>query len=182
MIILQRLTELRIAKKNEEKQKQNGAIECGMGHYPWMVMIHTAFILATIAEVVILNKQVSNLWPGLLLLFLFTQIIRGWAIISLGPYWNTKIIVVPNAKITKKGPYRFIKHPNYLVVTLEIIIIPLMFNAWITAAIFSFLNICILSVRIPAEERALEKWTSYQSVFQGNRRFLPHLLNKYDNS
>jgi methyltransferase len=180
-IILQRLTELAIARKNEKWMKSHGALEFGSGHYPAMVMIHSAFILSMFAEVVFFHRELSAYWPVLLVLFVLTQLMRIWALMSLGPYWNTKIIVLPSAKIVKKGPYRFIKHPNYVIVALELIIIPLMFNAYWTAAIFTILNIVILSVRIPAEEKALAQLTQYESEFRENGRFIPNLLNKYDN-
>jgi methyltransferase len=180
-IIFQRLTELAIARKNEKWMKSQGALEFGSGHYPAMVLIHSAFILSIIAEVVFFHRELFAYWPVLMVLFVLTQLMRVWALISLGPYWNTKIIVLPGAKIIKKGPYRLIKHPNYVIVALELIIIPLMFNAYWTAAIFTILNMVILSVRIPAEEKALAQLTQYEKEFSENGRFIPNLLNKYDN-
>ncbi|KKK37705.1 hypothetical protein WQ57_13025 [Mesobacillus campisalis] len=180
-IIIQRLTELAIARKNEKWMKSQGGLEFGSGHYPAMVMIHSAFILSTIAEVVILDRELSAFWPLLIVLFVLTQLMRVWALLSLGPFWNTKIIVLPGAKVVKKGPYRFIKHPNYVIVALELIVIPLMFNAYWTAAVFTLLNMIILSVRIPEEEKALASLTQYEKEFHDNGRFIPNLLNKYDN-
>jgi methyltransferase len=181
-IIFQRLTELLIARRNEQFLKQQGAIEFGAEHYPWMVGIHTAFIFSVMLEVSLLNRELSAFWLAILIGFLFTQVMRVWSILSLGSYWNTKIIVLPGAQVVKRGPYHFIRHPNYLVVTLELLFIPMMFNAWITAIVFSCLNYLILSIRIPTEEKALAQCTYYQHEFQKNRRFIPQLLNKYDNS
>jgi methyltransferase len=174
-IIVQRLTELIIARRNERWMKAKGAVEFGSGHYPIMVLLHSAFIVTLSFEVLYFHRELSSLWVVLLIGFLFTQAIRVWALRSLGPYWNTKIIVLPGAEVVKKGPYQFIKHPNYVIVTLEIILIPLLFSAYTTAALFTVLNIMILSVRIRAEERALTEWTSYKSELEGNRRFLPAL-------
>jgi methyltransferase len=179
-IIVQRLSELAVARRNEQWMKAKGAIEFGSGHYPFIVFVHTAFILSTIFEVYYYNRGLSTFWPVLLAVFLLTQGIRVWAISSLGPYWNTKIIVLPNADIVKKGPYRFIKHPNYLVVVVEIITIPLLFNAYFTAFIFTGLNLLILGIRIPAEEQALKELTYYEAQFEDNSRFIPKLLKKYD--
>ena len=95
---------------------------------------------------------------------MLTQLIRVWALTSLGRYWNTKIIVLPGAKMVNKGPYRFLKHPNYLVVTIEFIVIPLMFEAYFTAFFFSLLNGIILRIRIAAEERALTQLTGYSTT------------------
>lgn len=180
-IIVQRLVELTIAKRNERWIVDQGGIEYGQGHYPAMVLIHSAFFVAYIAEVITLGKSLSVYWPFLLILFLLTQGMRVWALTSLGKFWNTKIIILPGAVVVKKGPYKIIKHPNYLIVALELIIIPLMFNAFITLAIFMVLNLVILSIRIPAEEKALRELTQYESAFKNQGRFIPNLLNKYDN-
>lgn len=180
-IILQRLTELVVAKRNEEWMKSKGAIEFGKEHYPAMVLIHASFFIVFIFEVIYFNKSLSLYWPILLALFLITQAMRIWALTSLGKFWNTKIIILPGADVVKKGPYKIIKHPNYLIVALELIVIPLMYNAYITLATFTLLNIVILSIRIPAEERALRELTKYESEFGNHGRFVPNLLNKCDN-
>ncbi|MBT2639035.1 MULTISPECIES: isoprenylcysteine carboxyl methyltransferase family protein [unclassified Bacillus (in: firmicutes)] len=181
LIIFQRLTELVIARKNEAWMKAQGAIEFGQGHYPAMVSIHTAFFIFFILEVIFFDKNLSGYWPALLALFIFTQVMRIWSLSSLGRFWNTKIIILPGANVIKRGPYKIIKHPNYLIVAIELIVIPLMFNAYITMAVFTLLNILILSIRIPAEEKALRELTMYESEFSNQGRFVPNLLNKCDN-
>jgi methyltransferase len=173
-IVVQRLTELAIARKNERWMLAKGAVEYGAGHYPLMVLLHSAFILTLIFEVMYFNRGPSRFWIFLLGGFLLTQAMRIWALRSLGPYWNTKIIVLPGAQVVNKGPYQFIKHPNYVIVAIEIILIPLLFNAYLTATFFTILNILMLSVRIPAEEKALAVWTSYDADLEKNR-FLPDL-------
>nr|WP_071459916.1 isoprenylcysteine carboxylmethyltransferase family protein [Bacillus mediterraneensis] len=180
-IIFQRLSELVIARSNEQKLKAMGAIEAGQGHYKAMVLIHIAFLLSTVAEVVFMGRDLSAFWPLLISLFLATQVMRVWALMSLGPFWNTKIIILPGAEAVKKGPYKLLKHPNYAVVTAEIMIIPLMFEAYFTALFFTVINIIILSIRIHAEEKALKEWTTYGETFKEKNRFLPNLLNKFDN-
>ncbi|SEM82881.1 15-methylpalmitoyl-4-hydroxy-2-pyrone 4-O-methyltransferase [Mesobacillus persicus] len=182
IIVFQRAIELVIAKKNERWMKAKGAVEFGAEHYPIMVLIHTAFFITMILEVLYFNRELSQFWVVLFGGFLFTQAMRIWALKSLGPYWNTKIIVLPGAEIVKKGPYRYIKHPNYFIVALELAIIPLMFNAYTTAILFTILNMAILSIRIPTEEKALKEWTGYETEFQGSHRFLPNLLKKFDKS
>jgi methyltransferase len=164
-IIIQRLTELMVAKKNEQWMKSQGALEFGEGQYFFIVLIHSLFFVFYIGEVVYFDKNISPLWPSLLILFLLAQAGRIWALKSLGPYWNTKIIVLPNANIVKKGPYRYIKHPNYLIVATEFMIIPLMFQAYFTAVLFTILNAIILRIRIPAEENALMQLTAYEEAF-----------------
>ncbi len=174
-IIAQRVIELVVAKRNERWIKARGGVEFGARHYPIIVLIHTTFLMTMILEVLSFERELSYFWVVLLVGFFLTQGMRIWAIRSLGPYWNTKIIVLPGASVVKKGPYRFIKHPNYVIVALEIVLIPLMFNAYITAIIFTIFNLLILAIRIPTEERALTALTNYDIELDGNRRFLPQL-------
>ncbi|WP_338470903.1 isoprenylcysteine carboxylmethyltransferase family protein [Niallia sp. XMNu-256] len=155
LIVLQRIGELIIAKRNEEWMKARGAQEFGQEHYPFIVFIHTLFFIVFFLEVMIGNNEINPLWPIILSIFFITQCVRVWALTSLGRYWNTKIIVKPGVELVSKGPYRFLKHPNYLVVTIEFIVIPLLFQAYFTAFFFSVLNVIILRIRIAAEERAL---------------------------
>ncbi|MEH7250265.1 isoprenylcysteine carboxyl methyltransferase family protein [Neobacillus niacini] len=181
VIMFQRLIELVIARKNEKWMKEQGAIEYGTNHYLFIVLMHCMFFLFLVLEKISFSRELSPIWPLLTVVFVVAQLIRVWAIWSLGRYWNTKIIVLPNVDVVKKGPYRFIKHPNYLVVSIELISVPLLFGAYVTACLFTLLNIWMLSIRIPAEERALRELTEYESSFISCNRFLPKLLNKYDN-
>ncbi|MFD0827855.1 isoprenylcysteine carboxyl methyltransferase family protein [Neobacillus sp. M.A.Huq-85] len=180
LLIVQRVVELLIARKNEKWMIGQGAIEYGQEHYRLMVWMHLLFFLIFFSEKILLNREMSFAWHWLFFVFIFAQLVRVWALFSLGKYWNTKIIVLPNANVIRKGPYRWIKHPNYLVVSLELLVIPLLFNAYFTAAIFTILNIVMLSIRIPIEERALKSHTRYEGAFESCNRFLPKLLNKCD--
>lgn len=165
-IVLQRLIELGIAKSNERQLKNSGAIEFGAKHYPWMVLLHTGFFSILILEVGALNRDLSSLWILWITLFALTQLGRIWVIHSLGKYWNTKIIVLPNANVIAKGPYKYVRHPNYVIVATEILVISLLFNAFYTAIIFSLLNAWMMRVRIPIEEQALKENTEYTFAFQ----------------
>ncbi|MCM3566852.1 isoprenylcysteine carboxyl methyltransferase family protein [Neobacillus mesonae] len=175
-LIIIRLIELMMAKKNENWMKQRGAVEFGTSHYPYMIMMHVLFFVSMILEKVFLNRELSPVWASILIIFITTQFMRGWVILSLGRYWNTKIIVIPNEKVIMKGPYRFIKHPNYAVVSLEFVLVPLLFNDYITACIFTVLNIFMLRVRIKAEEKALQSLTEYEGNFHGSNRFIPKFI------
>jgi methyltransferase len=158
-VIVQRLLELRVAKRNEAWARSKGAIEHAPEHYPWMVAMHTAWILAMFFESLARGSQLGPLWFVWLSVFVLAQFGRYWAISSLGSYWNTRILIVPGAKLVRRGPYQFTPHPNYVVVALELLTGPLIFGAWITAIIWTVLNaILLLGVRIPAEERALETY------------------------
>ncbi|MBO9128192.1 hypothetical protein J7Q84_00585 [Bacillus sp. 165] len=172
-IILQRMIEMFIAKRNERWTRERGAIEFGQRHYKYIVLLHICFLVSTVWEVMVFHKQLSLIWPYLLTGFVAAQFLRVWAIASLGYYWNTKILVVPKADIVQKGPYRLMRHPNYLVVMVEFFVIPFMFKAYITACLFSVLNIIILSVRIKEEEKALASRTNYGEVFENISRFKP---------
>ncbi|WP_053219457.1 isoprenylcysteine carboxyl methyltransferase family protein [Virgibacillus senegalensis] len=155
-LILQRLIELLIARGNENWMKQQGAIEAGSGHYKWFVIIHTLFFASLWGEAQLKAMEELKLNVFLFILFILTQLLRIWCIASLGRFWNTKIIILPGAELVKRGPYRFIKHPNYLVVLFELTIIPLLFHTYITAVVFPLLHLMLLRIRIPEEERALE--------------------------
>ena len=157
LIIIQRLLELFYARRNEKRMKRRGALEFGASHYKWIVLLHVAFFTALLVEVLQLEGTFGVAWPLFLALFIAAQIIRIWALKSLGPYWNTKIIVLPGAEKIAGGPYRFLPHPNYLVVAIEILTLPLIFGAWRTALVFTLANaLLLLLVRIPAEEKALQ--------------------------
>ncbi|WP_306807295.1 isoprenylcysteine carboxyl methyltransferase family protein [Peribacillus muralis] len=167
LIAIQRLVELYIAKQNEKQLKVAGAVEYGESHYRWMVLMHVSFFVVLILEVLAFGRNVSALWPIWLTLFLVAQSGRIWVISSLGKHWNTKIIVVPDAEVVIKGPYKFFKHPNYIIVATEIIVISLLFNAFFTAILFTILNAWMMAVRIPLEEKALKENTQYSTVFKG---------------
>ena len=165
IVILQRLVELIIARRNEKWMLRQGAYEAGARHYPLMVVMHIAFFLSLLLEVSIVNRVLSPLWIVLLILFLIAQVARIWCLTSLGKFWNTKIIILPDAEVVRKGPYAFIRHPNYVIVTTELLVLPLIFSAYFTAILFTMLNIWMLSVRIPTEEKALKHATNYKERF-----------------
>ncbi len=158
LIILQRLVELVVAKRNEKMMLAKGAYEVGASHYPYMILLHSSFFVCLIIEVMYSNLSQT---PNYLLLavFLFLQLMRIWCLTSLKSFWNTKIIILPGATLVKKGPYAFIPHPNYVVVCLEILVLPLMFQAYFTVVCFTLLNFAMLAVRIPVEEKALKEAT-----------------------
>ncbi|MEK3980835.1 isoprenylcysteine carboxylmethyltransferase family protein [Psychrobacillus sp. FSL K6-2836] len=166
LVVLQRLAEVVIAKRNEKRMLQQGAYEVGASHYPVMVAMHVSFFISLILEVLIFDRAISPLFSAFLIGFIIVQLLRIWCLASLGSFWNTKIIILPGANVVKRGPYSFIRHPNYVVVCLEIILLPLMFQAYITAITFTLLNIAMLSVRIPTEEKALREATNYEDKFK----------------
>jgi len=147
--ILQRLSELFIARRNEKWLLSQGAVQYGQEHYPFMIALHTLFIGAIICEFILRGQPpIDWLFLAIYLLVLF---FKFWALASLGKYWNTKIYRIPGVYPVKKGPYKFLKHPNYMEVVCEVAIIPLVFHLYYTAIIFSLLNAVMLWVRIRVE-------------------------------
>jgi methyltransferase len=155
LVAAQRLLELLLARRNERKARAKGAVEWGRGHYPFIVALHTLWLVSTLVEGVLRGPELPPYWPVPLAMFLLAQPLRYWAIFSLGESWNTKILVLPGAKPVERGPYRYLSHPNYVVVVVEILAFPLIFGAWATALVFTVLNAALLSVRIREEDRAL---------------------------
>ncbi|PLT28387.1 hypothetical protein CUU66_19445 [Peribacillus deserti] len=173
LVILQRLGELVIAKRNEAWMKRQGAIEFGASHYSWMVAMHASFFVCMIFEVTLTDRGASDFWIPLFIIFLILQAGRIWALTSLGRFWNTKILVVPKARVVERGPYKYVKHPNYMIVAMELAVIPLLFNAYFTLILFTILNILMMYKRIPAEEEALQKFTDYHDVFKAKAAPIP---------
>ena len=160
-VILQRLLEVVSARFNEQAMRKQGAIEVGAGHYKWIVLLHVLFFLSLFLEAQRFGTELGTGWQIFLAIFAVAQLLRFWALASLGRFWNTKILILPGAALVKKGPYRWLPHPNYLVVAMEIAALPLIFGAWRTALIFSIANaLLLLLVRIPAEEKALQQLKS----------------------
>jgi len=157
LVALQRLLELRYSRRNERRLRARGAVEHGAGHYPVMVGIHTLWLVSTLVEGLLRGPVIPAWWPLPLAAFLLVQPLRYWAILSLGAYWNVRVLVVPGEKLVQRGPYRYFPHPNYVVVAVEVLSFPLIFGAWITAIVFSLLNAALLFVRIRTENRALEE-------------------------
>lgn len=169
----ERLAELRLSRRNARLAFARGAVEVGAGHFRLMAVLHAAFLPACALEVVLLHRP----FPGAigavaLVLALGAQGLRWWAIASLGSRWNVRVIAVPGEAPLRQGPYRWIRHPNYIAVAVEMACVPLAHGAWLSAVIFSALNAIVLRERIRVEERALGD--AYQRAFAGVPRFLPH--------
>jgi methyltransferase len=160
LVATQRLFELRLARRNERRARARGAVERGKGHYPVIVGLHALWLVSTLVEGLLRGPVFPVYWPAALALFLLVQPLRYWALLSLGESWNTKILIVPGAKPVRSGPYRYLNHPNYVVVAVEILTFPLLFGAWITALVFTILNAAVLRVRIGEENRALREMAS----------------------
>jgi len=158
----ERIAELAISKRNAAAAFARGGQEYGQRHFPWMVTLHTGFLLACLAEVFFLDRPFIPAlgWP-MLAIALLCQAGRYWVIWALGAQWNTRVIVVPGAgRVERRGPYRFswLRHPNYWIVAIEGIALPLVHSAWITAIAFTVLNaVLLIGFRLPVENKALRQ-------------------------
>ena len=152
-LIFQRLAELYVSSKNEKWLLKNGAVEYGKEHYPFIVAMHTLFIISVIAEYTWRDDTLVS-YP-LIILFFVLIVIKAIVISTLGHYWNTKIYKVPGTRPVATGIYKYVKHPNYIIVICEIVIIPLSFGLYYTAIVFTILNAIMLTVRIKKENEVL---------------------------
>jgi methyltransferase len=151
LVAAERIAELIRARRNTRALLARGAIEVGAGHYPLLVLLHGAW-LAALLYFVPADRAPSWSWLGV---FVLLQGLRLWVLASLGLYWTTRIITLPGAPLVRRGPYRFLRHPNYVVVVAEIAVLPLTFGAWRIALVFSALNLALLAWRIRVEQQAL---------------------------
>jgi len=174
LVALGRLFELRVAARNRRRLLERGGIEVAPGHYPWMVALHTTLLISCPLEVWFLNRPFVPLLAGaMLFLLIVAAALRWWVISTLDGRWTTRIVVLPGVAPVTGGPYRFLRHPNYLAVILEIVSLPLIHTAWLTALVFSLANALLLRMRIRAEETGLSRVSGYEAAFADRRRLIP---------
>jgi methyltransferase len=149
-VTLQRVGELWLSNRNTRRLLASGAREYGASHYPLIVAVHALWLIGLWWRAP--DRPIDGFWLGL---FVLIEIARIWVLATLGRRWTTRIIVLPNSPLVRRGPYRFVNHPNYLVVMGEIAVLPLVFGLWRIALIFTLLNAAIIAIRIREENRAL---------------------------
>jgi methyltransferase len=152
----ERAGELLLTRRHAAWAFDRAGVEHGRGHYPVMVALHTGLLVCCLTEPVLLHRPFLPAvgWP-MLAFVLLAEALRLWCIAALGPRWNTRVIVVPGRPLVGTGPYRFLRHPNYVAVVVEVAALPLVHTAWLTAAAFTAANAALLTVRIRCENRAL---------------------------
>jgi methyltransferase len=158
LVALERLAELRVARRNAAWSRRRGGAESGAGHYPVMVALHTGLLAGCLAEVRWAHRSFNPAYGWwMLAVVLAAQALRWWCVAALGPRWNTRVIVVPGLPLVKRGPYRLLNHPNYVAVVAEGLALPLVHGAWLTATVFALGNVPLLAVRIACENAALAR-------------------------
>jgi methyltransferase len=173
-LALERCFELWLSRRNVIWAKRAGAIEYGSEHFIWMKLLHGGFLLACIGEVWLASRPFV-LWLAVpcLIAAACAQALRYWTIATLGQRWNVRVLVLPGVPATTSGPFRYLRHPNYLAVALEGVAVPLVHGAYWTAVAFTVLNAAVLRVRIRCEERALAEHCGYGERLGQTHRFWP---------
>lgn len=156
LVVLERLAELVLSQRHAAWALARGGVEYGRGHYPPMVLLHTGLLVGAFAEAALADREFLPWlgWPMLVVVVL-AQALRWWCIATLGRQWNTRVIVVPGLPLVTRGPYRLLRHPNYVAVVAEGVALPLVHTSWVTAVVFTVLNAWLLTVRIRTEGAAL---------------------------
>ena len=170
-VMLQRLVELVFSARNQRRLRQRGGIGVETPDFPVMVLLHALFPVAMLLEVWWLSRPVLPwLAASMIVVLALAQIARYWTIRTLGDRWTVNVVVLPGEPVVRTGPYRFLRHPNYVVVAVEIFALPLVHTAWLTAVVFTALNGAVLAWRITTEERALESAGCLARDTRGNGR------------
>lgn len=172
LLVVERIFELALSLRNASRARARGAVEVGRGHFRLMAAVHALFLAACLVEPPLLGRHP---WPIVSHVALVgaaaAQALRYWAVSTLGDRWNVRILVIPGAAPVTAGPYRFVRHPNYLAVAIELLCVPLVGGAWLTAVAFSLANAALLRTRIRQEEEALG--AGWARSFADKPRFLP---------
>lgn len=172
-----RIVELRISKRHQQQMSSRGASKVKDPYFRWMAMFHAAVLMGAAAEVVFLHRPfLATLAAPMLVLFLAANVVRWWVIRTLGEHWNVQVVDSTRLGFITSGPFRYVRHPNYAAVFAEMIALPLIHSAWITALAGAFLHIVILSLRLSVEDPVLLSNPDYAAAMGSKPRFLPGLF------
>jgi methyltransferase len=176
-VALLRLVELRISKRHQAQMVARGAAKVDEPRFRWMVLLHTSVLLGAGLEVVFLHRPfIPALGASMFIIFLAANAVRWWVIRTLGEHWNVQVMDSTRLGVIISGPFRFVRHPNYAAVFAEMVALPLIHTAWITAALGSLAHIVVLAQRLATEERVLFANPDYRAAMAGKPRFLPGLF------
>lgn len=158
LVGMERIAELVVSSRHVRAAKARGGVERGLGHYPVMVALHTGLLAGAVVEVWLADRLFLPWlgWP-MVAVVVAAQALRWWCIRTLGPSWSTRVVVVPGAPLVHAGPYRFLRHPNYVAVVAEGVALPLVHTSWVTALVFTAANAVVLRTRIRCEDTALRE-------------------------
>jgi methyltransferase len=172
-----RLLELRISKQHQKEMLGRGAARVEEPRFRWMVVLHTAVLIGSAVEVVFLHRPFLPLLGTIMLIvFLAANVVRWWVIRTLGEHWNVQVVDSTRLGVVTSGPFRFVRHPNYAAVFAEMIALPLIHTAWITAIVGTVAHVIVLKMRLSTEERVLFANPDYRAAMSGKPRFLPGLF------
>ncbi len=172
-----RLVELRISKQHQKEMLARGAAKIDEPKFRWMVLLHAAVLIGAALEVVLLRRPfIPWLAAPVLVIFLAANAVRWWVIRTLGEHWNVQVMDSTRLGVVTSGPFRYVRHPNYAAVFAEMLALPLIHTAWITAAAGTIAHLGVLAQRLSTEERVLLANPDYRSAMSGKPRFLPGLF------
>lgn len=176
-VALLRLVELRISKRHQDEMIARGAAKIDEPRFRWMVLLHTAVLLGAALEVVFLKRPlIPWLAAPMFAIFLAANAVRWWVIRTLGQHWNVQVMDSTGLGVVTTGPFRYVRHPNYAAVFAEMLALPLIHTAWITAALGALAHIAVLGQRLSTEERVLFANPEYRAAMTGKPRFMPGLF------
>jgi methyltransferase len=177
IVALLRLVELRISKRHQTQMVARGAAKVDEPRFRWMVLLHTAVLLGAALEVLLLHRPfLPLLAASMFAIFLAANAVRWWVIRTLGEHWNVQVMDSTRLGVITTGPFRFVRHPNYAAVFAEMLALPLIHTAWITAVVGSLGHIAVLAQRLSTEERVLFANPDYRAAMAGKPRFVPGLF------
>lgn len=177
IVALLRLYELRISRRHQQEMVAHGASKVEEPRFRWMVALHTAVLLGAACEVVFLRRPFFPVLAGVcFLIFVGANVVRWWVIRTLGEHWNVQVMNSTGLGVITSGPFRYVRHPNYAAVFLEMLVLPLIHTAWITALLGSAAHVLVLSQRLATEEKVLFSDAHYRDAMSGKPRFLPGLF------
>jgi methyltransferase len=174
---LLRLVELQISRRHQQRMLAAGAVRIAEPHFKWIVVIHTGVLIGAALEVILLKRPFFPLLGAIMFaLFVASNLVRFWVVRTLGDLWNVQVMDSTRLGVVTAGPFRFVRHPNYTGVILEMISLPLIHTAWITAIVTSLAYSFALSMRLRAEESVLMANPEYRAAMEHKPRFLPGLF------
>lgn len=177
LVGLGRLVELRISRRNQRQLEKQGVRKMAEPHFRWMVFVHAGVLAGAAAEVMLLHRPlIPALAVMMAVLFGLANALRWWVIRTLAGHWNVEVMASLHASVVTSGPYRWVRHPNYAAVVMELFALPMMHTAWITALAGTLANLEILRRRLRVEESVLMADPAYRVTMGAKPRFLPRLF------